>query len=218
MKISKIKISLLSLVFALGLTACGNENADNTDQPSQAIETTENDNQELEDNTNESTEPMENTEDNQAEQTTIEVEKPEEEQAPSEETTDQQAPDNSDSLSNDGSYVGTLMTEANGERNPEFEYATIANASVSDGKLIVNGSLDYRQDPNNYEDVSELSNTTHEFVLSSDTVFQAVGGMAEPETFTPEEFSSYYEGVKDSGLALVIEVIDGVVKTVSISS
>ena len=63
-----------------------------------------------------------------------------------------------------------------------------------------------------------MINEDHRFMVNDDTVFQAVGGTADPEIFDRESFIEWYQGVKDSGLALIVIVEDGIAKTVSISS
>ena len=55
-------------------------------------------------------------------------------------------------------------------------------------------------------------------MINDKTEFQAVGGMAPAQKFTKEDFLKYLEECKDTGLALIIYVEDGIAKTVEISS
>lgn len=201
-------VRILALSLGLSLVACGNQANDPAESPVVAENKTD------EANTNENNEMTDTTEN--VESTTIDVSKDEEEEQATEEVSQPTASE--DSSLSDGSYVATLMAEAAGERNPDYDYATAYNVQANDSSLVVAGSFDYRADPNNYEAVDQLENSTYEFATNADTVYQAVGGLAEPEIYSPAEFNSFYQDVKDSGLGLIIEVENGIVKTVSVSS
>ena len=118
----------------------------------------------------------------------------------------------------DGKYVTTLMAKLQGEPDEYLETSAYAS-NIEDDKLIVSGSFDLYANPENYDEVEHFENLEdHKFVINDQTEFQAVGGTAPAEKFTREEFLDYIEKVKDSGLALIIMVENGVATTVSISS
>ncbi len=138
-----------------------------------------------------------------------------------EQTTNTDQTNNNDDTNyqtNDGYYSSTLIASKEGAREPETSMASICSVEASNDTLTVKGSIDYRLDPNNYENINELENTTYNFKINENTKFQAVSGLADPEIFTAEEFNQYYSGITESGLALIVEVKDGVAQTVSFSS
>lgn len=118
----------------------------------------------------------------------------------------------------DGVYFSNLIASKGGERDSDMGLATISSIKIEEDTLIVEGTMDYREDPNSEESPKELEKKTYKFKFNSDSKFQAVGGLAEPEIFTPAEFIEYYQGITDSGLGLNIEVKDGIASTVSFAS
>lgn len=126
--------------------------------------------------------------------------------------------DNINYQEKDGSYISNLVSSKNGDRDPQMGLSSLSNLNIENNSLILEGSIDYLQNPDSYDNSEDYDKATYNFKINSDTTFQAVGGMADPEIFSKEEFVDYYQGVKDSGLALKIEVKDGVVTTVSIAS
>ena len=118
----------------------------------------------------------------------------------------------------DGVYFSSLVASKGGERDSDMGLATISSIKIEEDILIVEGTMDYREDPNSEASPKELEKKTYKFKFNSDTKFQAVGGLAEPEIFTPAEFIEYYQGITDSGLGLNIEVKDGIASTVSFAS
>ena len=118
----------------------------------------------------------------------------------------------------DGLYFSTLAASKNGERDEEFNSPYLANLKIEGDTLTVDGTIDYLVNPEDFESAEKYENASYNFKLSDDVTLQAVGGLAEPEYFSKEEFVEYYQKVKDSGLALKIEVKDGVVTTVSFAS
>ncbi len=118
----------------------------------------------------------------------------------------------------DGKYVSTLMAKLKGEPE-EYIPASAYDYKIEDDKFVLSGSIEYFENPEDYQDAEEIKNEKdHKFVIDDNTEFQAVGGMAPAQKFTREEFLKYLEECKDSGLALIIFVEDGVATTVSISS
>ena len=118
----------------------------------------------------------------------------------------------------DGVYFSSLVASKGGERDSDMGLATISSIKIEEDTLIVEGTMDYREDPNSEASPKELEKKTYKFKFNSDSKFQAVGGLAEPEIFTPAEFIEYYQGITDSGLGLNIEVKDGIASTVSFAS
>lgn len=118
----------------------------------------------------------------------------------------------------DGKYVTTLIAKLKGEAD-DYITSTAYAYKIEDDKFVISGSFDYHEDPDNYEKVEEIKNEEdHKFVINDKTEFQAVGGMAPAQKFTKEDFLKYLEECKDTGLALIIYVEDGIAKTVEISS
>lgn len=118
----------------------------------------------------------------------------------------------------DGKYVTTLIAKLKGEAD-DYITSTAYAYKIEDDKFVISGSFDYHEDPDNYEKVEEIKNEEdHKFVINDKTEFQAVGGMAPAQKFTKEDFLKYLEDCKDTGLALIIYVEDGIAKTVEISS
>lgn len=233
MKVNNLSKVFMALALSVSLASCTNNteptaSADSTSSENQntsqavdmideasdeKIEETENEAIVTEDVSNEA----ENTE---SEKTTIEVEKPEENQDNSkvEASADNSNEDNKELQEKDGSYTSTLLSEKNGERDPASSYASAYDLIIKDGILTTKGSFDYRLDPENYEEYEELENNEYSFKIDENTEFLSGGGLAEPSYYTVDEFNTFYQEVKDSGLGLVIEVENGIVKTVSIVS
>lgn len=118
----------------------------------------------------------------------------------------------------DGKYVTTMIAKLKGEAD-DYITSTAYDYKFEDDRFVVSGSFDYLENPEDYEKVEEIKNQEdHKFVINDKTVFEAVGGMAPAKEFTKEEFLKYLEDCKDTGLALIIFVEDGVATSVSISS
>lgn len=235
MKNKLLKPILLTLL-ASSLVACdSNEAADTSkeNQENQIVEEVKEDNASDENkpaSDNIDKDKLEDTKENkeELEKDTIEVEKKEsedkkedsnkdkeKEKEPSQESSTEEDKNLHDK---DGKYVTTLMAKLQGEPDEYLETSAYAS-NIEDDKLIVSGSFDLYANPENYDEVEHFENLEdHKFVINDQTEFQAVGGTAPAEKFTREEFLDYIEKVKDSGLALIIMVENGVATTVSISS
>ena len=233
MKNKLLKPILLTLL-ASSLVACDNSEeavADTNNQESQIVEEVKDDdmnetNKPAEDNIDK--DKLEDTKEDKEdiEKDTIEVEKKEsedkkedskkeKEEAPSQEEASR---DEKNLHEKDGKYVTTLMAKLKGEPDEYLETSAYAY-KIEDDKFIVSGRIELYEDPGNYEKVEKFENEEdHTFVIDENTEFQAVGGMAPAEKFTREEFLNYLEECKDSGLALIIMVENGLATTVSISS
>ena len=235
MKNKLLKPILLTLL-ASSLVACdSNEAADTSkeNQENQIVEEVKEDNASDENkpaSDNIDKDKLEDTKENkeELEKDTIEVEKKESEDKKEDSSKDKEKekePSQESSIEEDknlhdkdGKYVTTLMAKLQGEPNEYLETSAYAS-NIEDDKLIVSGSFDLYANPENYDDVEHFENLEdHKFVINDQTEFQAVGGTAPAEKFTREEFLDYIEKVKDSGLALIIMVENGVATTVSISS
>ena len=118
----------------------------------------------------------------------------------------------------DGRYFSTLMASKNGERSKDFNAGFVSNLTIEDDVLTVDGTIDYLVDLENTEDDEKYDKGSFHFKLSPEVKLQSAGGDQEPTVYTKEEFLQFYEDVKDSGLALFIDVKDGLVTLVSISS
>ena len=239
MKINTFNKTLLAAFMAVSLAACTNSGtpessaAENTAVSTEASEENKDiiDESITEDSENnkpaeekESVDKSEEETENKDSQTadkkeekdsTIDVKK-EEAQASNEE----QSQENNDIKyeERDGLYFSTLAASKNGERDEEFNSPYLANLKIEGDTLTVEGTIDYLVNPEDFESAEKYENASYNFKLSDDVTLQAVGGLAEPEYFSKEEFVEYYQKVKDSGLALKIEVKDGVVTTVSFAS
>lgn len=123
-----------------------------------------------------------------------------------------------DALTEDGKYSTSLIASLKG-KGDDYISATSYAAKIEDDKLIVSGSFDYYKDPSDYENAKEIENKEEQkFVIDDNTTFEAVGGTAPAKEMTRDEFVKYFEEVKETGLALIIFVEDGMAKSVSISS
>lgn len=141
------------------------------------------------------------------------------EQAPVEEKTEENENENeNEEMTKDGVYVSTLLASNEGNPMKDIDSATCYEVNIEEDTLIVKGSIDYRETFEDYDNISPIENGEHKFKLAEDAVFQAVGGTSPGQEFTREEFLEYEKEVDDSGLALIIEVENGLVTSVSISS
>lgn len=194
----KITKGFLLALMSLALVACSNEENARADKETTKV-----------------------IEDNNQREEKEEKEKEQEEEAkeePKPEDEKEEAP-NTDSnfIKTDGKYVSTMIASANGQRD-EYVGPTIHGLDFKDDALVVQASLDYYINPEDYENVQTFDDGSYSFTIDDSTVFQAVGGLAPAKKFSREEFKKYYEECKDTGLALIIFVEDGIAKEVSISS
>lgn len=233
MKNKLLKPILLTLI-ASSLVACeGNEMADaskNTEENQiveEANDDMKDDNKPADDNIDK--ENLKDTEEDKEnlEKDTIEVEKKDsqDQKADSNKDKDKENPDKKTSEEedsklheDDGKYVTSLIAKLKGEPD-EYITTSAYDYKIEDDKFVVSGSIDYFKNPEDYENAEEIKNEKdHKFIIDDKTEFQAVGGTAPAQKFTKEEFLKYLEECKDSGLALIIFVEDGVATSVSISS
>ncbi|WP_394022274.1 hypothetical protein ACF3NF_04045 [Anaerococcus martiniensis] len=239
MKINTFNKTLLAAFMAVSLAACTNSGtpessaAENTAVSTEASEENkdiidESIKEDSENNKpaeeNESVDKEEETENKDSQtagkkeekDSTIDVKKEEEAQASNQE----QSQENNDIKyeERDGLYFSTLAASKNGERDEEFNSPYLANLKIEGDTLTVEGTIDYLVNPEDFESAEKYESASYNFKLSDNVTLQAVGGLAEPEYFSKEEFVEYYQKVKDSGLALKIDVENGIVTTVSFAS
>lgn len=200
---------LMTAVLALALASCGNATeAEPTSEDNQASVETEEKAPEVAENEAmaDSEEPEENVEEDVNDEASNDSK---EESEPSDEMIVEER---------DGRYFSTLMASKNGERSEDFNAGFVSNLTIEDDVLTVDGTIDYLVDLENTEDDEKYDKGSFHFNLSPDVKLQSAGGDQEPTVYTKEEFLQFYEDVKDSGLALFVDVKDGLVTLVSISS
>lgn len=248
MKIKTLNKTLLAAFMVISLAACTNTDSpktsvaanqevseSNSDVIDESIKENSQDNKPAEAN-KVAEKPEENSEnkDSKSEnkeqkQTTIDVKKQDNkentkdnnaEPAKEKDSKENQSQSNNDIKYEDrnGMFVSSLVSSQGGARDEQMGLANISNIKIDGETLTTEGTIDYLVDPNSYDNAEEYSQGVYNFKINSDTTFQAVSGMAEPEYFTADEFVEYYKGVKDSGLGLKVEVKNGVVTTVTIAS
>ncbi|WP_306484187.1 hypothetical protein, partial [Anaerococcus sp.] len=125
--------------------------------------------------------------------------------------------ENRDFLAN-GQYLTILASESGGKAQGTIGYCQEAFADASTSTFTIKGSLSYSEEVGAFDDYQIMANSTYDFSFDEDTVFQATSGMAEPQIMTVDEFNSYLEECKDTGLGLVLVIENGLVKSASISS
>ena len=133
------------------------------------------------------------------------------------EKTNKKSQENKDYELQDGEYVATFAADKKGEVD-EYIGANIYSAIASESELTVKGSLTYRKSLEDIDNSVDMENKTYFFKTDANTSYQAVSGQADPQNFTIEEFNNYAKEVENSGLALIIAVVDGKVQSVKISS
>lgn len=124
----------------------------------------------------------------------------------------------SETIVKDGLYVSTLSFSNEGDFLGD-DYGSLKSARLENGHFIVDGTFRYYYDANpSSEEYEILDRSRHVFKVSDDTVYQSVGGLSEAQIHDSGEFNELIEGVKDSGLGLLILIENGIVKEISISS
>lgn len=220
MKNKLFKPIILSLM-ALSLIGCDSNDvavADKSQTESQAAETQEKemntDNKPAEDNIDKS--KLKNTEEDKKED--LKADKNQAKADKNQTKADKKDKEEKNLHKEDGKYVSTLISKFKGEPC-DYITSTAYAYKIEDDRFIISGSLDYFKNPDDYENATEIKNETEQrFVINDKTEFEAVGGMAPAKKFSREDFLKYLEECKDSGLALIIFVENGVAKTVAISS
>ncbi len=138
---------------------------------------------------------------------------------PSENSTSKEiSPSESEDFLSDGQYLTILASESDGKAQGTIGYCQESFADASTNTFTIKGSLSYTEEVGAFDNYQIMANSTYDFSFDEDTVFQATSGMAEPHIMTVDEFNSYLDKCKDTGLGLVLVVENGLVKSASISS
>lgn len=145
--------------------------------------------------------------------------KKEPEESPSEDKKIQEdSPSENRNFLANGQYLTILASESGGKAQGTIGYCKEAFADPSTSTFTIKGSLSYSEEVGAFDSYEIMANSTYDFSFDEDTVFQATSGMAEPHIMTVDEFNSYLEECKDTGLGLVLVIENGLVKSASISS
>jgi hypothetical protein len=120
----------------------------------------------------------------------------------------------------DGSYYGLLYSDGKERIGVEDEWGNLPcivyNTQIEGNRLIVSGSMSYSA-TNDYENSETSDDMEHVFVFDDNTEFKFLKGPEDSEVYTAEEYVSGLDNLKDTGLALVIKVENGVATNVSLS-
>lgn len=218
-----IKYISIMLVLSLFISSCDNKE-DSRDKNSKT---------EITENTNQVSKDEKNKEDQESKEEEIDkkeekIEAPkdedlenkkEQEESPSEDKKIQgDSPSESEDFLADGQYLTILASESGGKAQGTIGYCQEAFADPSTSTFTIRGSLSYSEEVGAFDSYEIMENSTYDFSFDEDTVFQATSGMAEPHIMTVDEFNSYLEECKDTGLGLVLVIENGLVKSASISS
>lgn len=133
-------------------------------------------------------------------------------------TTKENSPSENEDFPANGQYLTILASESGGKAQGTIGYCQEAFADQATSTFTIKGSLSYNEEVGAFDDYQIMANSTYDFSFDEDTVFQATSGMAEPQIMTVDEFNSYLEECKDTGLGLVLVIENGLVKSASISS
>ncbi|WP_308654892.1 hypothetical protein [uncultured Anaerococcus sp.] len=133
-------------------------------------------------------------------------------------TTKENSPSENEDFPANGQYLTILASESGGKAQGTIGYCQEAFADQATNTFTIKGSLSYTEEVGAFDDYQIMANSTYDFSFDEDTVFQATSGMAEPQIMTVDEFNSYLEECKDTGLGLVLVIENGHLKSVSISS
>lgn len=221
----KKSIKYISIMLALSLFISSCDNKEDSRDKNSKTEITENTNQVSKDEKNKEDQGSKEEEIDKKEEK-IEApkdedleNKKEQEESPSEDKKIQEysTSENRNFLAN-GQYLTILASESGGEAQDTIGYCQEAFADASTNIFTIKGSLSYNEEVGAFDDYQIMANSTYDFSFDEDTVFQATSGMADPQIMTIEEFNSYLEECKDTGLGLVLVIENGLVKSASISS
>lgn len=210
------------LALSLFISSCSNK--ENKEDKNSKAEITENTNQVSKDEKNK--EDQESKEEIDKKEEKIEApkdedleNKKEQEESPSEDKKIQEdSPSENRNFLANGQYLTILASESGGKAQGTIGYCQEAFADASTSTFTIKGSLSYSEDIGAFDSYEIMANSTYDFSFDEDTVFQATSGMAEPHIMTVDEFNSYLEECKDTGLGLVLVIENGLVKSASISS
>lgn len=118
----------------------------------------------------------------------------------------------------DGNYSATLYEQDQGES--ENESPTVYEVHSNGEILVVKGSLSYNKSNESTEnnEAKFYINQEYAFTVTDNTIYLAELSEEDPSELDMNEFNDYVNQVLDSGVTLTIEVENGVVKEIIISS
>ena len=117
-----------------------------------------------------------------------------------------------------GQYYSSLISSKLSKKQAK-ESNQAYKVSINGDYLVVSGYISYNNDPNELDSGKSIGHSVnHSFKITDKTVFRAVSGLARPSYFNKTEFLNYYKLCKNTGLALVITVENGVATKVEIAS
>lgn len=221
----KKSIKYISIMLALSLFISSCDNKEDSRDKNSRTKITENTNQVSKDEKNKEDQESKEEEIDKKEEK-IEAPKDEDlenkkepEESPSEDKKIQEdSPSENRNFLANGQYLTILASESGGKAQGTIGYCKEAFADASTSTFTIKGSLSYSEEVGAFDSYEIMANSTYDFSFDEDTVFQATSGMAEPHIMTVDEFNSYLEECKDTGLGLVLVIENGLVKSASISS
>ncbi|MDU8954101.1 MAG: cell wall-binding repeat-containing protein, partial [Streptococcus sp.] len=117
-----------------------------------------------------------------------------------------------------GQYYSSLISSKLSQKQAK-DSSKAYNVAIKGDYLIVSGYISYKNEPNSVAFWKSIGHSkNHTFKITDKTVFRAVSGLARPSYFNRAEFLNYYKLCKNTGLALVITVENGVATSVEIAS
>lgn len=120
----------------------------------------------------------------------------------------------------DGFYYGSLYSDGKDRIGVADEWGNLPcivyDTRIEGDKLIITGSMTYTV-TNDSEERETSDDMEHTFVFDDNTDFRWVVGPDDFDHFTAEEFIDAMEDIKDTGLALTVEIENGVATLVSVS-
>lgn len=128
----------------------------------------------------------------------------------------------SESTVSDGCYIALLIGSNQGE--PSGEYGTIYSIAKEEDTIVVNGSMNFNQDPELTwlaDSTDLMTNGVVRFPITEDTEFVASGGEDGDEPFeSSEEFIRVAQEFMDTdnGLGFIVSVKDGKAVRVAMAS
>lgn len=120
----------------------------------------------------------------------------------------------------DGSYYGSLYSDGKDRIGVEDEWGNLPcivyNTQIEGNQLIVSGSMSYSA-TGDFENPETSDDMEHVFTFDDNTDFKWLKGPEDAEHYSAEEYVRGLEIIKDTGLCLIIKVVNGVATEVSVS-
>lgn len=121
----------------------------------------------------------------------------------------------------DGTYFYCMRTDTNGHPDifGDVSRGCSNEYSYDENYVVIHGSPNYILDDIwTFTEDNTLEVKYWGFRYNEDTIFEAVGGNDLPDTLTVSDFIDYANLCKDTGLALIIDVKDGLANSFRIAS